>query len=182
MEIRLFIGKQQIICNSYQLHTKGKSAACDTLSIKTREDYNNDVDPLNSVITRLHSSRMRTARALTVSSSMLCGGCLLRGVSAAPGGCLLWGVGVFAPGRGVSVPRGVCSGGVSAPRVVSAPRGVCSGGSAQGVSLLWGVCLCSGGSAPGGCVSALGGLLLGGVSAPGGVCIPACTEADTPPF
>ena len=56
--------------------------------------------------TRLHSSRMRTARALTVSPSMLCAG---GGVSA-PGGCLL--------------PGGVCSQGVSARRVcVSAPGG-----------------------------------------------------------
>ena len=50
--------------------------------------------------TRLHSSRMRTARALTVSPSMLCGG---GGVSAPggrcllPGGCLLRG---SAPGGG----------------------------------------------------------------------------------
>ena len=46
--------------------------------------------------TRLHSSRMRTARALTISPSMLCagggkgrllqGGCLVRGGASAPGG------------------------------------------------------------------------------------------------
>ena len=47
--------------------------------------------------TRLHSNRMRTARALTISPSMLCGG---GGVCS--GGCLLQ--------RG-----GVCSWGVSAP-------------------------------------------------------------------
>ena len=63
--------------------------------------------------TRLHSSRMPTARALTVSPSMLCGGggvcsrggCLLPG-DVCCGGCLLW---------GVSTLGGVCSGGVSAP-------------------------------------------------------------------
>ena len=71
--------------------------------------------------TRLHSSRMRTARSLTVSPSMLCsggalsGGCLVlegcllpRGAWSqggawsrvgASGGCLLWGV--PAPGGGV---------------------------------------------------------------------------------
>ena len=68
------------------------------------------------IITRLHSSRMRTARALTVSPSMLCAGgwgCLLqggvylggsasRGVCSGGGGCLL-------PGEGVSAPGGVVS-------------------------------------------------------------------------
>ena len=70
--------------------------------------------------TRLHSSRMRTARALiVVSHSMLVGGGggLVRGVSAPggvsalggsdPGGCLLWGGGLLR--------EGVCSRGVSAP-------------------------------------------------------------------
>ena len=97
--------------------------------------------------TRLHSSRMRTARALTVSPSMLCwGGCLLPGVVSALGGSA----------RGVC-SGGVCSGGVSAPGiVVSAPGGVCSGGvSAPGGCLLGG-CLLWG-------VSALGGCLLGGM-------------------
>ena len=58
-------------------------------------------------LTRMHSSRMRTGRSLTVCWSLL------------PGG--------------VSAPGGVCSGG-SAPGGVSAPRrgGVCSGGSAPG--------------------------------------------------
>ena len=46
-----------------------------------------------SILTRLHSSRMRTARALTISPSMLCA------------------VGVSAPGRSVC-SRGVCSRGV----------------------------------------------------------------------
>ena len=71
--------------------------------------------------TRLHSSRMRTARALTISPSMLCaggvysGGVYFGGMSTLGDvysrGCLLWGV--------VSVPRGM-----SAPGGVSAPRGV----------------------------------------------------------
>ena len=69
--------------------------------------------------TRMHSSRMRTGRSLTVCWCLLRGGCLLLG-------------------------------------------GVCSGG-----------CLL-----PGGCL--LWGGLLWGVSALGGVCIPACTEADPP--
>ena len=126
----------------------------------------------NLIIARLHSSRMRTARALTVSPSMLCaGGCLLRGVcsqgggvsalggSAPERGCLLW---------GVSTP-GVCSG------RVSALGGICS----------WGV------SAPGGCLGGVcsrGCLLLGGVcswgmlSAPRGVPGPrGCTWSGTPP-
>ena len=66
--------------------------------------------------TRMHSSRMRTGRSLTVCRSQLPGGvsALGEGVSApgrvsAPGGCLL-------PGSGVSAPGGVCSRGVSAPR------------------------------------------------------------------
>ena len=54
--------------------------------------------------TRLHSSRMRTACALTVSHSMLAGGggVCSRGWVPGPGGCLL---------GGVSGPGGVCSGG-----------------------------------------------------------------------
>ena len=52
--------------------------------------------------TRLHSSRMRTARALTVSPSMLCAG---GGVSALRG-CLLEGCVCLLPG--VSASRGVC--------------------------------------------------------------------------
>ena len=75
--------------------------------------------------------------------------------------------------------EGVCSGGGG----VSAPGGVCSGG-----CLLQGVC--SGGVCSGG-VCSRGGLLLGGVcsrgcllpqgACSGGGCIPASTEADTPP-
>ena len=56
-------------------------------------------------LTRLHSSRMRTARLLPVSPSMHCAGgwgCLL------PGGCTcFWSRGGYLP----LVPGGVCSGG-----------------------------------------------------------------------
>ena len=123
--------------------------------------------------TRLHSSRMRTARALTVSPSMLC---VWGGVSAPGEGCLLWGVsapwGGLLP-RGVSAPRwgGAWSGGGGIPactevdppceqnhrgcllpRGVSAPWGVCSWGvSAPGGCLLpGGVCLLLGGTWSGG--------------------------------
>ena len=71
-------------------------------------------------IKNLHSSRMRTARALTVSHSMLAGGggCLPRGVSAPGGVC----------SQGGLLPGGVCSwGGVSAWGV-SAPGGSALGG------------------------------------------------------
>ena len=64
--------------------------------------------PLRITSTRLHSSRMRTARALTVSPSMLCaGGCTWSGGSAwsqgrvylVPGGMYLVPGGVPGPGR-----------------------------------------------------------------------------------
>ena len=94
--------------------------------------------------------------------------------------------------RGVSAPGGVCSQGVCVCyRGVSALGGgvcswggVCSRGYLLGGCLLWQGLLLGRMSAPGG-VSALGGCLLpGGLSALGGVysggCgIPACTEADT---
>ena len=107
--------------------------------------------------TRLHSSRMRTPRVLTVSPSMFCAG----GVSA-PGGCTCSQGGVCSGGctwsRGCLLP-----GGVLGPEGVSAPGVVCSGG-----CLLLGGCLFQG-------VSALGGVCSGGctwsrgVSAPRGV-------------
>ena len=79
--------------------------------------------------TRLHSSRMRTARALTISPSMLCAGGSTRGVFTL-GGCLL---------RGVSTPGGVYSGGVvSAPRVMSAPGGCLLPGGVWYPSMHWG--------------------------------------------
>ena len=117
---------------------------------------------LNLNLTRMHSSRMRTARALTVSPSMFCSGG--RGVSAHRG-CLL---------MGCLLPGGVCSRGcllrgVSAPGGMSAPRGC----------LLWGVC--SGGCLLPGSVCSQGDVCSqGGCLLPKG-CIPACTEADTPP-
>ena len=70
---------------------------------------------VNFLITRLHSSRMRTARVLTVSPSMLCtGGCTwsLGGVPGPGGVYLLWGV-YLVPGQctwsqgSVPGPRGV---------------------------------------------------------------------------
>ena len=61
--------------------------------------------------TRMHSSRMRTGRPLTICRSLLPEGCLLRG-----GDVSAW---------GVSAPRGVSALGVSAPDGgVSAPGGV----------------------------------------------------------
>ena len=109
----------------------------------------------NTILTRLHSSRMRTARALTVSPSMLAGGGGGEGVSArvgyllwgvsAPRGCLLLGGCLLG---GVCLLRGgcVCSqGGLSAPGGMAALGGVSSGGSApMGVSAPGG-CVCSGG-------------------------------------
>ena len=78
--------------------------------------------------TRLHSSRMRTARALTVSPSMLCtvgvpcsrgvpgpGGCLVQGVAWSMEGCLVWGV----PGLGGFWSGGVWFRGVPGLGVVS---------------------------------------------------------------
>ena len=91
--------------------------------------------------TRMHSSRMRTGRSLTVYRSLLpegggclLGGCLLRvGVSAPGGGCLLR-VGGVCSGWGVSAPRGgVCSGWVSASRGGVCSRGVCFGGGERGI-------------------------------------------------
>ena len=90
-------------------------------------------------LTRLHSSRMRTARTLTVSPSMLCsgrgvpgqGGCtwsgrvyLVWGVYLVPGGYLVWG-GVCSEGCTWPWGGGGCtwSGGVAGPGG-SAPGGV----------------------------------------------------------
>ena len=71
------------------------------------------------VVTRLHSSRMRTARVLTVSLSMLCGrGCtwsrgvyLVPGGVPGPGGCTwsrgcTWSGGVYLVPGGVPGPGG----------------------------------------------------------------------------
>ena len=114
---------------------------------------------------RMHSSRMRTGRSLTVCRSLLPGdvcsggrGCLLPGGGLLqggllPGGCLLLGEGCLLPGG--CLLGGCLLQGVSA----LGDGGVCS----QGGVCSWGV------SAPRGWVSALGGCG-----------IPACTEADTP--
>ena len=53
------------------------------------------------VLTRMHSSRMRTGRSLTVWWHLLPGGCLVP-------------EGMSAPGEGVSAPRGLVPGGIPA--------------------------------------------------------------------
>ena len=103
-------------------------------------------------ITRMHSSRMRTARVLTVSLSMLCGG----GCTWSRGG--VPGQGVYLVLGGVPGPRGVCCQGV-----YLVPGG-CSGS--------WGVYLVPGGSAPKGCTWSWWGLLQGGCTWSGGVPCP----------
>ena len=57
-----------------------------------------------SSITRMHSSRMRTARSLTVSPNMLWSG----GEVPGPGGCLVWGVPAWSQGGACLVPEGAC--------------------------------------------------------------------------
>ena len=108
------------------------------------------------IVTRMHSSRMRTGRSLTVCCSLVPGGvCLFRGVSGWSGGGLLGG-----GGGGVSAwSGGVCllQGGLPAP----------------GVCLVWGGLPGPGGSAlvclPGGSAWSQGGLPgLGGFSLPEG--------------
>ena len=115
--------------------------------------------------TRMHSSRMRTARSLTVSPSMLCiGGCTWsQGVCVpGPGGCTCsqggtlyggWGGvylvlgGVPGPRGGVPGPGGVClvPGGVPGPKGgVPGPKGGVPG--LGGCTWSWGgVCCRSGG-------------------------------------
>ena len=89
--------------------------------------------------TRMHSSRMRTGRSLTVCCSLLPGGEV----------CLVWGV--SAPGGVCLVPRGCLPG-------PGGPGGVCL--VCGGVCLVrGGVCLVWGG------LPGWGGLLPGGVSA-----------------
>ena len=115
--------------------------------------------------TRMHSSRMRTGRSLTVCRSLL-------------------------PGGGVSAPVGVCSGGGLLLGGCPLPGGSALGGCLLLGDLLW-VCVCLsapwgvcswGGLLPGEGVSALGegGCLLGGVCLLQGGGIPACTAVDTP--
>ena len=76
-----------------------------SVSTDTMVNFDGDGDghgdgTCKQALTRMHSSRMRTCRSLTISWSLLPG----RGGSQVPGG-------ESAP-RGVSPPRGVCSGGV----------------------------------------------------------------------
>ena len=122
--------------------------------------------------TRLHSSRMRTARALTVSPSMLCTGegCTWsRGVYLVPGGT--WSGGCTCSWGGtwfrgcVPGPRGVylVLGGVPGPRGVPGPGG-CTWSWVGGVPGPGG-CTWSRGVylVPGGCTWSRGYLVLGGV-------------------
>ena len=129
--------------------------------------------------TRMHSSRMRTGRSLTVCQRPALGGCLLLGGVSAPGGS----------GACVCALGGVCSGGVCSGGCLFQGR-VCSQGdvSSQGVSAPGDVSAPRGVSAPRRCLLKEGGMSTPrGVSAPrgclllGGRGIPACTEADTPP-
>ena len=133
---------------------------CTDVLLKNEQQYTT-----NYIITRMHSSRMRTARALTVSASMLCAG----GVPG-PGGC------VPGPGGGYLVPGWVCTwsqgvylvwgctwsrgvpglGGVPGPRDVPGP-GV-------GVYLVLG-----GAPGPGGCTWSWGVYLVRGVPGLGAV-------------
>ena len=102
---------------------------------------------ITKFITRMHSSRMRTGRSLTVYRSLLPWGwgCLL------PGGLCFQGV--SAPGGGVCSWGGLCLWGVSASRGC-----VCSrGGLLWGGVCSWGVvcsrgCLLQGGVCSGGCL------------------------------
>ena len=91
------------------------------------------------VVTRMHSSRMRTTHLLIISPHALCRGCLPRLGVCPEGVCL--------GGRGCVCPGGVCPGGWGC---------VCPGGvSAQGVCLPGCVfpggrgCVCPGGVCPG---------------------------------
>ena len=148
--------------------------------------------------TRMHSSRMRTARVLTVSLSMLCGGgggVPGPGVPGPRGVYLVQGAtwssrGVPGPADGVPGPAGGCVpglGGVPGLEGVPGPGGYLVGGctwsggvpgpgcvpGSRGVYLVWGRgCTWSWG------VPCLGGCApsLGGVPGPGGV------VSGTPPM
>ena len=88
--------------------------------VKTRGIVNSTEEAgreVNTQRTRMHSSRMRTGRSLTVCWSLLPGG---GGGSARGGGCLL-------PGGGAAF-GGVCSGGCLLPE----GGVVCLGGGGRG--------------------------------------------------
>ena len=97
----------------------------------------------------MHSSRMRTGRALTVSRGG--GTCLVPGGGGVPawsvgGGCLLWGVYLPGPGGGCLLREGGylpgSGGGVPAwSRGVSAPGGGVPAWSRRGCLLQGGGCL-----------------------------------------
>ena len=124
------------------LNIKIKIKGVKTLHLN--QPFSLDVPLENRLITRMHSSRMRTVRSSGHLSGGVCsGGCLLPGgVSAPRGGVCSWGV-VCSGGClllwGVCL-GGVCSWGVSALGGVCSQGGACSGGgSALGEGLLWGV-------------------------------------------
>ena len=87
---------------------------------------------LNYILPRMHSSRMRTVRLLTVSQHALPGGVPAGGVNLPSGGCTCLGVGgVPAWGWGVYLPGGVPAWGVYLPGVCVYLPGGCV--PAQGV-------------------------------------------------
>ena len=110
----------------------GWSRCWSLLSINQDQEQSYSLLVLKFQFPRMHSSRMRTGRSLTVCRSLLLGG----GVSALGGvyskGVSAWGVSALG---GCLLRRGgFCSGGVSAPGGCLLHGGVCSGGlSARGV-------------------------------------------------
>ena len=130
----------------------------------------------------MHSSRMRTARSLTVSRSIWQEGVYLTGGVPARGVYLPLGKVVYLPG-GVPAQWGMCTcpgewqggvpcQGVYLPGEVYLPRGVPAGGGE------W--CTCLGVYLPGGCVPGRGCTFPGGTS-PGGVYLPGgCTCQGVP--
>ena len=155
--------------------------------------HKNDFDSIRN-LTRMHSSRMRTTRLLTVSQHALAGRCTCQGVYLPgggpargmylPGGVPAWGV----PARGV--PVGVyLQGGVSARgRVYLLGEGVPVGGgcTCRG-GTCWGVYLPGGVPAQGVWVYLLGVYLPRRVPAQGvwvyllGVYLPRRVPAQVPP-
>ena len=146
---------------------------------RTRVSYMEFVS-VNSSETRMHSSRMRTARLLPVSPSMHCsqGVYLVLGGRGVPGprGCTCpvggtWSGGVYLV-QGVYLPGGYKVWGVYLP------GGYLVRGCVPGLGGTWpwgaylvlvGVYLVPGGTWSGGCTWSGGYLVLGGVPGPGGV-------------